>query len=244
MKQLTAHVIDGHNLAIRPAPLERDWMDAAPGRFPYRCLPLNIANAHGWEILVPAGFSAVWDGSDAPDGVIVTGHGDRQAPALGHFGSGILTFHVPCIFQTEPGVDLYVTGPINRPRDGIAPLTGIVETDWSPYTFTMNWQFTRPGTWVRFEEGEPFCHIFPVMRGALGGVAPRLARLSQAPGLEAEHRAWSASRLEFNAELADPESRARQDQWQKSYFRGVTPSGAPAPESHASRLRLRPFTED
>ena len=39
-----------------------------------------------------------------------------------------------------------VQGPINRPKDGIAALPGIIETDWSPYSFTMNWMFTRPGT--------------------------------------------------------------------------------------------------
>jgi Family of unknown function (DUF6065) len=31
--------------------MERAWMDATDQRFAYRCLPLNIANAHGWEIL-------------------------------------------------------------------------------------------------------------------------------------------------------------------------------------------------
>jgi len=36
-------------------------------------------------------------------------------------GCGILTFPIPCIFATEPGVDLYVTGPRHRPKDGIAP---------------------------------------------------------------------------------------------------------------------------
>jgi len=29
---------------------------------------------------------------------------------------------------------------------------GVIETDWLPDPFTMNWQMTRPGT-VRFREG-------------------------------------------------------------------------------------------
>ena len=45
--KLIAHVIDGHDVDIRPAPVERDWMDATNQRFAYRCLPLNIANAYG-----------------------------------------------------------------------------------------------------------------------------------------------------------------------------------------------------
>ncbi|MGK6315772.1 DUF6065 family protein [Neorhizobium sp. DT-125] len=36
---------------------------------------------------------------------------------------------MPCLFRTEPGYDLYVTGPINRPKEAIAPLIGVVETD-------------------------------------------------------------------------------------------------------------------
>ena len=65
-------------------------------------------------------------------------------------------------------------GPINRPKDGIAALSGIIETDWSPYSFTMNWIFTRPDTPVRFEKGEPYCYIFPVSCGALEGLESNL----------------------------------------------------------------------
>lgn len=241
MKQLTAYVLDGHELRIRPASVEREWMDNTGQRFAYRCLPLNIANTHGWELLCPTGFSAIWDGGAQLDSIRVAMDADGASPALSHFGSGVLTFHVPCLFETDPGVDLYVTGPVNRPKDGIAPLTGIVETDWSPYTFTMNWLFTRPGASVRFEVDEPFCHIFPLQRGQLESVVPVLRNLSERPDLEEEQRSWSVSRSDFNAKLADPQSQASQDKWQKSYFKGVTPSGKPAPNGHASRLRLRPF---
>ena len=43
------------------------------------------------------------------------------------------------------GWNTFVTGPMNGIKDGIAPLSGVIETDWSPYSFTMNWRFTRPG---------------------------------------------------------------------------------------------------
>ncbi|MGB3391517.1 MAG: DUF6065 family protein [Pseudaminobacter sp.] len=55
---------------------------------------------------------------------------------------------------------------------------------------------------------------------------------------------WSQGRNTFNTSLADPASQAAQDQWQKTYFRGKAPSGAPAPEGHCSRLRLRPFAKN
>src|SRR5687767_7558136 len=135
MNQLTAYVIDGHELRIRPAPVEREWMDDSDQRFAYRCLPLNIANAHGWEVLCTSGFSAIWDGRKSNDAIHIKAKPGTTPPAISHFGGGVLTFHVPCLFQTDSGVDLFVTGPINRPKDGIAALSGIIETDWSPYTF-------------------------------------------------------------------------------------------------------------
>ena len=185
--KLTAYVADGHTIDIRPAPVDRDWMDNIDQRFAYRCLPLSIANAHGWEILCAAGFTAVWDGGRGLDAVKVTTDPGNIVPALSHFGFGVLTFHVPCLFRTDVGFDLMVSGPINRPKDAIAPLTGLIETDWSPYSFTMNWQFTRPQTAVRFEKGEPFCHIMPVRRGEIETVEPELRSLSENPELQRQH---------------------------------------------------------
>ncbi|MBB4005660.1 DUF6065 family protein [Aurantimonas endophytica] len=241
MNELIAYVIDGHELRIRPAPLERQWMDDSEQRFAYRCLPLNIANSHGWEILCTAAFSAVWNGQKAKDSVRITSESGVVTTAVSHFGSGILTLHVPCLFKTDPGVNLFVTGPINRPKDAISALSGVIETDWSPYTFTMNWQFTRPHHPVNFDVDEPICHLFPVGRGHLEELRPALCPLSENPDLESEHKLWAGSRYTFNAALADPASKAAQDQWQKTYFKGKSPSGALAPEGHRSRLRLRPF---
>lgn len=241
MTKLIAHVIDGHDLRIRPAPAERDWMDESDQRFAYRCLPLNIANAHGWELLCSSSFSAMWDGHPKTDAIHFRSKDGKPLPAVSHFGRGILTFHIPCLFETDPGVDLFATGPINRPKDGISPLTGIIETDWSPYTFTMNWQFTRPGTRVHFAEDEPFCHIFPVKRGGLEAIDPAVKLLSESPELKSEFELWSNSRNHFNASLAEPGSKAAQEKWQKSYFRGMCPSGKPGPDEHRSKLRLRAF---
>jgi len=135
--RLTAFATGGPMPVLRPAPVDRAWMDATNERYAYRCLPLNIANAHGWEILCPSGFACGWTGENNVEAILVGPDKDTIAPAISHFGYGVLTFHVPFLFRTEPGYDLMVMGPINRPKDGIAPLTGIVETDWAPFTFTM-----------------------------------------------------------------------------------------------------------
>jgi hypothetical protein len=216
-------------------------MEATGERFAYRCLPLNIANTHGWEILCSAGFTAIWNGGAGLDAISLQADTGTVLPASSHFGHGILTFHVPCLFQTTPGFDLMVQGPINRPKDAIAPLTGVVETDWSPYSFTMNWLFTRPGTAVRFEQGEPYCHIFPLRRGEVENVQPGLRQLSDDPALERQHGTWTAGRNQFNAELRRPGSQAQADKWQKLYYQGIDMEGRAIAPDHRTRLRVKPF---
>jgi hypothetical protein len=239
--KLTAYVIDGHSLDIRPAPVERDWMDSSDQRYAYRCLPLSIANSHGWEILCSAGFTAIWSGGRGLEAIKVTPDAATTAPALSHFGNGVLTFHVPCLFKTDAGIDLMVGGPVNRPKDAIAPLTGVIETDWSPYSFTMNWLFTRPGTAVRFDKGEPFCHVMLVRRGEIESVEPELRKLSENAELKRHHETWTANRNRFNADLKQPGSEAQAEKWQKLYHRGVSPDGAESSADHRTRLKVRPF---
>lgn len=239
--KLICYPTSGKAPSIRPAPATRDWMDATPQSFAYRCLPLNIANAHGWEILSPCAFSATWTGAVEPDGVQVFTIAEEHLRPLGHFGSGILTFHVNALFRTEPGVNLFVTGPLNRMKDGIAPLSAIVETDWAPYTFTMNWRFTRPDNFVHFEEGEPICFFFPIGRDMVEQVEPEFHEIDSAPEIAAEYRAWVTARTEFNRDLRVPESPAREEKWQKGYYRGRSSSGAPGTTDHRTKLRLRRF---
>ena len=128
--KLTAYPSHPESPAIRPAPARREWMTRTRVSFAYRCLPLNIANAHGWELLCPAAFEAVWNGKKGVRGVVVTSEAPADQLPLSHFGYGILTFNVRMLFRTEPGINLWVAGPVNRPKDGIYALTGVVESDW------------------------------------------------------------------------------------------------------------------
>jgi hypothetical protein len=106
----------------------------------------------------------------------------------------------------------------------------------------MNWMFTRPGTPVRFEKGEPYCHIFPVRCGEIEDIEPELEVLSADPDLKRQHDTWTASRERFNVDLKQPGSEAQSDKWQKLYYRGLAPDGTQArTESHRTRLRLQPF---
>ena len=160
-----------------------------------------------------------------------------------HFGSGILTFHTGYLFQTEPGHNLWVQGPTNALKDAIQPLTGVIETDWSPYTFTMNWKFTRSGQAVRFEKGEPFCFLFPLSRDLIDGTEPEIRNLDDSPELRDRYRAWTESRNSFNTGLLEPGSEAQKAKWQKIYFQGDHPDGATGAIDHKTKLTPREFAD-
>lgn len=241
--KLTCYAIHAEPPRMRPAPATRDWMDGTPQSYAYRCLPLNIANAHGWEILCRSGFSAIWDGGPGKEAITIIPDPGTVAPAITHFGSGVLTFHVEAVFRTEPGWSLYAHGSANRPKDGIAPLTGLIETDWAPYSFTMNWKFTAPHRPVRFEADEPFCAIFPIQRRLLEGVEPEIRRLSDDPELARKFNDWSAGRAQFNADLMQEGSTAQAEKWQKSYYLGLLPDGSPADPDHLIKLRPPGFVD-
>lgn len=242
--RLICYPTSGAAPKLAPAPVERDWMERINAGFAYRCLPLNIANAHGWLILNAAPFIAEWDGGMGVEAVTVQGATpDASIQADSHFGSGVLTFTVGALFRTEPGWDLLVTGPFNRPKDAIQPLTGIVETDWAPFSFTMNWKFTRKFAPVAFERDEPFCMIFPVQRGAIEQIEPEIRPLEADPEVQAAYTAWAESRRDFNAGLKVKGSKAEEEKWQKDYFRGSERFAAPPPD-HRTRLRVKPFSRE
>ena len=75
-----------------------------------------------------------------------------------------MTFALPYVFQTTPGYNLQITGPANLHKQGIQPLSGIIETDWLPRSFTMNWKFDTPGKVIVFEKHEPIGMIKPLKR--------------------------------------------------------------------------------
>ncbi|KSV64632.1 hypothetical protein N182_36450 [Sinorhizobium sp. GL2] len=221
--------------------LERDWMDETPSRFAYRCLPLAIANQMGWVVKNEHDFDAVWDGGIGVESVRIHCNGERKVSS--HFGSGILTFNLDGLIRTEPGVGVFVTGPINEPKDAIAPLSGFVETEWSPYTFTMNWKFTRADTIVRFRAGDPIATIIPLSVGIIEEQRPAVKDMEDDPLLAHRYRSWSDSRTDFNATLAVPDSPARQMGWQKHYHQGRDIEGAPISTNHRTKLKLKPFAD-
>jgi hypothetical protein len=237
--KLTCYALNADPPTIRPAPTTRDWMDRFRDNHAYRCLPLNIANSHGWEILSPCALSITWNGGiDARDTTLkaLDGYAHLSHLAVSHFAYGIVTFHLWYLFRTEPGWDLFASGSFNSVKDGIAPLAGVIETDWLPYPFTMNWQMTRAGT-VRFEKDEPLCMVFPVPHGVLQTVEPEILDLDDNPQLKTQMAAWRERRDEFMQKFNARDTATLREAWQRFYFIGKMPDGSQPPQ-HLHKLRL------
>lgn len=228
---------------VRPAPAERPWIEATPQRFAARCLPLLIANSHGWEILLKDRCEVTWTGGDGVDDLAVDTESGSDLYAASHFGEGIVTFRIHALFRTEPGFNLWVGGPVNRFKDGAQALTGVVETDWSPITFTMNWKITRSFHPIVFERDEPICHIFPVPRGLVDDVQPVLTSIDSDTDLKRDYELARDSRRAFikGLERGDPETVAQG--WQKEYFRGKFASGRSPVAGHQTKLSPKPFRD-
>ncbi|MDR6636138.1 hypothetical protein J2X72_004952 [Phyllobacterium sp. 1468] len=240
--ELTAYQVVANAPTIRPATTRRSWMTGTYEHFAYLCLPVVAANVSGWELLCPVEFSASWDGGTGRDSLRI----DMQSPnpwaPLSHFGHGILTFDTGYVFRTSPGHNLWVKGPINEAKDGLSPLEGLIETDWLPYTFTMNYRFTRPGHMVRFEKDEPFCLIHPMPSNYLNRVEPALRLLNQNEELDVQHHDWARARKSWNVERLVPGTPAASARWRRDYLRGQTATGEKAPR-HEGALPLRPFED-
>jgi hypothetical protein len=237
--ELTCYQLWPTSPELRPARPERAWMDMTSERFAYRCIPLSMANASGWEIALPFAFEAAWYGGDELSAIQFRSSDQRvQHYVTSHFGHGVITFHTGWLFRTPPGWAVWTRGPPNCVKDGVVALDGLVETDWLPFPFTMNWRFTRPGV-IRFEADEPFCFITLTPHGLLDEVQPRISTLERDPKLKAAYDAWSASRTDFGKRLDAREESAVAEKWQRTYVqgRGGIEDGAPA--YHLSKRRLK-----
>jgi hypothetical protein len=223
--EIVAYSAWGFNVNLVPAGTRRAWMDETGFRFAYHCLPMTLANQSGWHVLAPHGAIAEWNGGKEPGDLVVKAVGSPQMThSVSQVGTGIMTWTIPYIFRTPPGWNLLCRGPANYPKDGVAPLEGLVETDWSLASFSMNWKMTRPGR-VVWEAGEPVALLVPQRRGDLEQFTARSAELASDPELLEGYKTWITSRQEFLNAQRRGDLDAIRAKYQKHYFKGETNAG-------------------
>ncbi|HSJ00809.1 MAG TPA: DUF6065 family protein [Verrucomicrobium sp.] len=224
---------------LTAAPYQRQLMDDTPGRGAYRCLPLSMANQAGWFLHAPVSFNAVWNGEVDPTAVQIDfeeSSVDGTSVVMSHFGSGIVTFRLPFLFRTPPGIGLLVRGAPNWPLVNFAPLEGLVETDWNPSSFTMNWKILEPNRPVRFNKEVPVCFIQPFDLDLPERLEAARKPLDRESDIGQEYMAWREGRANFLGSEAQ-----KRGEWQKDYFRGVDAASKNV-ASHRTNFRLSEFS--
>ncbi|MFK7602178.1 DUF6065 family protein [Deinococcus sp. SM5_A1] len=209
-------------VALRTPKDRRRWMDHHTAHWAYRCLPLRMANQLGVELALREDVVAHWDGhSYHPESVTVL-RGERAASA--RFPGAVLTFDVPFVVVTPPEMNLLVLPPMNSFTDGAQAMTGLIETDWLNFTFTVNYKFTRPGE-VRFASGTAIATLLPYPRAELvGGGSWSAHPLVEAPDdVQLQYKRYAQQRRAANARQAAGATPA--EVLMLSYYRGENMNG-------------------
>ena len=216
-KWITPNSADRQLYDIALPSRRRGWMDVNNGHA-YKCMPLSVANGFGWEILNPVRFDAIWNGCIGSKNAIKFNYypeNDEERNYINgggiksHFGNGIITFsHLDFILRTTAGHNIFLKGPTNHFKHGAQALEAIIESDWLPYTFTLNWKITRKNSAVYFEKGEPLACLFPFPRNYLESFEAMEVKGEKDSDFSKEFAHWSQKRRELhNEERKDGKSR-------------------------------------
>jgi hypothetical protein len=207
---------------VEPMPTKRDWMDQIYGKWGYKCIPLNVANQSGWQVLSPIEFCANWNGGLDIGDVEVHYHEEYEMSfAGGNFGYGILTIMPDFMIKTPKGISTHIKGVPNYPLDCLYPLEGVVETDWLPFTFTFNYKFTRPGEAI-FRKGDPLFSFFPVKRKYLEKYKINRDKIFNKKETFNQYNVFEKAREEH----IDKNREFRYDKTSNRYFQGFYSSGS------------------
>ena len=234
--------------ALQPASQKRPWMDTNQGHA-YRCLPLVVANHMGWIIEFPVTVHATWNGEIGNSYEVVKEAitFDFDCPPkfadyfgrhiVSDFGNGIMSIALPWLFRTTEPDGLVVRGAPNYWVEGATPLDGFVETNWLPFTFTMNWKLHTPHKTVTFEKGTPLTFVYPYNIQTLKNYSTDVKTLADNPELEEAYKKWYFMRqVTRTSDISDtlPSLSNR-------YTRGKDYDGN-RPDEHDRALRLPPFS--
>jgi hypothetical protein len=228
------YVFDKTAFDILPGNVKREWMDKTNGHA-YKCLPLNIANQYGWVVHSPIDLIATWDGTNGLDAIKV--YPEKNGYFSSHFGHGILTLNVDFIITTSKNISTYVKGVSNFNIDKIYPLEGIVETDWLPFTFTMNYKFHALGA-TSIKKGDPLFMFFPINRSFLEDIEIKSGNIKEDRELSEKYNEYSKSR-----EIFLNNTYKNSQEWQKFYVKGRVVKEKADIYNHKVNIKLKNFEE-
>jgi hypothetical protein len=232
--KITAYQVIKDTLEIKPSKTTRKWMDESINRHPYRCLPMLVANSYGWDLISKSEFTAEWNGGQYPKDVIITKESGTCFPTS-HFGEGTITWHTGFLFRTEYPYGVFVTGSQNEPVKNITCLSGIVETHWLSFPFTLNWKFTTPSK-IKVNIGDVISQLMPIKLDMFDHVEAEIKSIDNDPELKKEYEELCKHRSEFNSK---PDR--KKEEWQKNYFQGTKLSGE-SEEFHFTKIKVPSFT--
>ena len=147
--------------------VKRDWFI----KHAYFCLPLTIGNQYGFVLKSLYDFYVVWNGKVEPNAVTIRIRDEQyygQHAALqsikSHFGMGTITIQSGFALRTPPGINLMTGNPPNYFIDGLAHMTGVIETDNLRRDFTFNLKITRPHHKIYVKKGDWIGYFIPYPR--------------------------------------------------------------------------------
>lgn len=223
----------GQRLEIEQSPVNRKWMDDTAMGYAYRCLPMTYASRHGWAVRAPSDVEVIWEGGDAAENTkIICGRYTEHGAVFADngTGNGIVTFHINAIPRTPPEYSLWLMGGPNLVIPGASPLSGIVESDWTFASPTMNWKLTEPSRLVTFRKGDPVFFFVPIHKTYLEEFELQHADINDDPGILNRLNEHIAYRQETEAK--------GEAVFGKKYMRGQNPDGSTPDWEHLHMTRL------
>ena len=142
---------------------KRNWFS----EHAYMCLPLVIGNQYGHIVRSMHSFDAYWDGGETPQATTIhftEKNTESRQQINSHFGLGIITVQNSFTLRTPEGVNLMTINPPNSFIDGLAHMTGVIETDNLRRDFTFNLKFTRAEHWIHVKRGDWIGCVIPIPR--------------------------------------------------------------------------------
>ncbi len=144
---------------------------------------VQTPHGEGWLVLSPSRIELEWSGAQA-----VRVNREAAPFTVAQRSQGMIAFQFDHIFAAKPGFRLWIRGPGNPVKDGIAPQESITAGGAASASFAVSWKFTRPNHKVIFEPGEAIALIIAIADDHGDRTPPEILPLSQNPELAALYR--------------------------------------------------------